>query len=191
MITREDIRQATSYDLAAKPASYFNEYPKVAGPEVRAIEFTLATIRNDIVNEIKVLSWGVPGDMFHFSQYMRLLGIDHVWYCVDNYEPRRDIVSCRLLPNQHINIHQLDADYTMPWPSEKEFDFILVNGHQLEECLMTARKLVKDHGIIAYVAHDRTVEESGQKGSYYLGSNLWIEAACRTSKRTSSKNLTG
>ncbi|MBA2849727.1 class I SAM-dependent methyltransferase [Thermosulfuriphilus ammonigenes] len=162
--------------------------PYMDDEDVALIEKALLFLKKRHLN---ILEWGCGGSTIYFPQFLAQRGIDCRWVSVEHNKDWFEAVArvTGALPQVEIHLVRFDGrgkelkrtsmrEYVeFPLRFGKKFDFILVDGRKRHACLETARKLLKEEGIV--ILHDAQRKRYHRAFRLYpyrrfLGYRVWM-----------------
>ncbi len=123
--------------------------------QIKIIEHELMHLKK---SEISVLEWGCGGSTVYFTEFLKGHGIGYTWISIEHNPEWYAKVSAYLSNNKNVSLYLFDPDSNkgeyVKFPSHlgKKYDFILVDGRKRKECLIEAKKLLNQHGVV--ILHD-------------------------------------
>ena len=131
--------------------------------EVRFVERMLTSF---VDRPIQVLEWGSGGSTAYFSGFLDERSIEYKWVSIEYnrawYEKvKADVtgnsrVSLVLFDvgNNHLRQRNTDMEEYITYPKTlgTRFDLIIVDGRKRRRCLLEARTLIKENGVV--ILHD-------------------------------------
>jgi predicted O-methyltransferase YrrM len=160
--------------------------PWMEPSEVEAIESLLKGLQPNLLN---CLEWGSGGSTVHFPKLLRDSGKKHNWLSLEYnrlwaIEVQQAIEDSNL-NNVHLKLFDSGStelrpefDFTdyinYPATLNQKFDFILVDGRCRRRCVLEAKKLLNDNGIIVLHDASRPWYQSALEGGNFVLPNLWV-----------------
>lgn len=171
-------------------------YPLMKKSEIRAIEKQLVSFDKKIIN---VLEWGSGGSTHHFTSFLKEKNINYNWISLEYNKLWFDKVKDKVKDDDNISIYLFDVgnnnlkqryinmdDYVnFPLSLNKKFDLIIVDGRKRRRCVIEAKKMITDQGVVFLHDAQRKYYRCVFKefnDSTLLGPSLW---------RGTKKNISG
>ena len=178
--------------------------PMMTKKEIRFIKKTLLklSVGNSV---IRILEWGSGGSTVYFTDFLKKNSIEYFWQSVEYnknwYEKINEIVST----NNNINIKffnvgsnslkqintNMDEYVSFPSNNGKKYDLIIVDGRKRRRCLLEAKKVLKEGGVV--FLHDAQREYyrcafSSYPFGRFVSFNMWEGSNERPNKYIRSIN---
>ena len=116
---------------------------------------------------LECLEWGAGGSTVHFPHILNSTGVNYKWTSLEYDRKWFDRVRAETNGNCKVELAYFDIKSGNPLSStvrmdeyveyprttlKRQFDFILIDGRKRRRCLLEARSLVKDTGMV--ILHD-------------------------------------
>lgn len=164
--------------------------PWMKESEIKALEKVFLFLAKKR-NTLNILEWGSGGSTVYFTDFLKNLRIDYKWlsleYNKDWYEEiqklKADDTNTKIvlfdvdnneLKQRHTN---MDAYVGYSATLGQKFDFILVDGRKRRRCILEAKKLLSDGGVVAlHDAYRKYYHCAFKNFSYsrFLKISLWV-----------------
>ncbi|MEX0651993.1 MAG: class I SAM-dependent methyltransferase [Candidatus Paceibacterota bacterium] len=132
--------------------------PQMSKQEVEIIEGALLSYGA----HVDVLEWGSGGSTVYFTEFLKKKGISYTWTSIEYnkiwYERITDIVkddkgtSVVLFDVGNTDLKQPDVEtdeyVTYPATLKKQYDLIFIDGRKRRRCVLEAKKLLKQNGVV-------------------------------------------
>lgn len=166
-----------------------NLKPWMEDSEVQHIETLLSGLQPEFIN---CLEWGSGGSTVHFPKLLRdsnkkfnwlSLEYNRLWAIeVQQAVSEADLegVKVKLFDSGTTELRP-EFDFTdyinYPATLGQKFDFILVDGRCRRRCVLEAKELLTENGVLVLHDASRPWYQSSLEGGYFVLPNLWVFAS--------------
>ena len=128
----------------------------------RKIAYLKQVLRSFQTDTVHVLEWGSGGSTIYFPRFLRQEGIPFTWTSIEHDKEWQMAVSKEVAEMPEVRVKLFDAggdnprrrdvpmDEYVEYPRKlgKKFDLIIVDGRKRRRCLLEARNLLSQNGVV-------------------------------------------
>lgn len=132
---------------------------KMSKREVRYIERLLLGFSK---RKIRILEWGSGGSTIYFPHFLSTQDIEYEWTSLEYNRRWYEKVKSDSASNSHVSVELFDVrnnhlyqrntdmDKYVIYPSTlgKVFDLVLIDGRKRRRCILEARKMLTENGVV-------------------------------------------
>lgn len=159
--------------------------PWMSEKDIFELEKALLNLKKD---HLDVLEWGSGGSTKHFSEFLTSKSISYSWVSIEYNKKWAEKITQLRIPNCNIILFDVGNDtlkqrntnmdeyVNYPKTLNKKFDFILVDGRKRRRCLIEAKDILKENGLVALHDAQRTYYHCAFKyfsNASFLSKTLW------------------
>lgn len=133
--------------------------PLMGRDDIHAIERALLKLGE---MHLRILEWGSGGSTIHFTRFLCEHDISYEWISLEyNKRWHKSVVDATKrdphikvvlfdVGNNHLYQRDTDMDKYVAYPStlEKAFDLVLIDGRKRRRCILEARKMLTEDGVV-------------------------------------------
>lgn len=111
---------------------------------------------------VDVLEWGAGNSTRYFTKFMRDNGISYTWEAVEHDKGWYEEVQRWALPD--VSIHLAERDTDEYYNRKGKYDVIFIDGRNRRKCLLKAKELLREGGIVLLHDADRDYYQCAFEG---------------------------